>query len=148
MWKNAVKQDRPYMTIWRMRIACWIPKATNTHSEYVILTDCPLQQWLHERASLLHYSTLPVLFSLHSFNHEHTTTNWRPAWTLPLFSRCGSCSGRVGDLVSLTCPRPSYPSQMINSHEATHGLSTCHSDPGVRCVSNTPHDVTKRRIKN
>jgi hypothetical protein len=26
------------MTIWRMRIACWIPKATNTHSEYVILT--------------------------------------------------------------------------------------------------------------
>ena len=23
------------MTIWRMRIACWIPKATNTHSEYV-----------------------------------------------------------------------------------------------------------------
>ena len=25
------------MAIWRMRIACWIPKATNTHSEYVIL---------------------------------------------------------------------------------------------------------------
>jgi hypothetical protein len=24
------------MTIWRMRIARWIPKATNTHSEYVI----------------------------------------------------------------------------------------------------------------
>ena len=26
------------MTIWRMRIACWIPKATNTHSQYVTLT--------------------------------------------------------------------------------------------------------------
>ena len=25
------------MTIWRMRIACWIPEATNTHSEYVTL---------------------------------------------------------------------------------------------------------------
>jgi len=24
------------MTIWSMRIAFWIPKATNTHSEYVI----------------------------------------------------------------------------------------------------------------
>jgi hypothetical protein len=24
------------MAIWRMRIACWIPKATNIHSEYVI----------------------------------------------------------------------------------------------------------------
>jgi hypothetical protein len=23
--------------IWRMRIACWISKATDTHSEYVIL---------------------------------------------------------------------------------------------------------------
>jgi len=23
--------DRPQMTIWRMRIACWIPKTTNTH---------------------------------------------------------------------------------------------------------------------
>jgi len=25
------------MTIWRMRIACWIPKATTKHSEYVLL---------------------------------------------------------------------------------------------------------------
>jgi hypothetical protein len=24
------------MTVWRMRIACWIPKATDTHSEYEI----------------------------------------------------------------------------------------------------------------
>jgi len=24
------------MTIWRKRIACWIPKATNTQSKYVI----------------------------------------------------------------------------------------------------------------
>jgi hypothetical protein len=39
------------MTILFMRIACWIPKATNTHSECVILIACPLQQWLLERAS-------------------------------------------------------------------------------------------------
>ena len=25
------------MKIWRMRIACWISKATNTHSEYVLI---------------------------------------------------------------------------------------------------------------
>ena len=30
MWKNIVEPGRPPMTIWRMRIACWIPKATNT----------------------------------------------------------------------------------------------------------------------
>ena len=33
--KNFVEQDRPQMKTWRMRIACWISKATNTHSENV-----------------------------------------------------------------------------------------------------------------
>jgi hypothetical protein len=37
LWTDLVGADRPQMTVWRMRIACWIPKATNTHSEYVIL---------------------------------------------------------------------------------------------------------------
>jgi len=34
---------RPQMTTRRMSIACWIPKATNTHSQYVILIAIPLQ---------------------------------------------------------------------------------------------------------
>jgi len=29
MWKNIVEGDRTQVTIWRMRIACWIPKAIN-----------------------------------------------------------------------------------------------------------------------
>jgi hypothetical protein len=37
----------------RMRIACSIPKATDNHSEYVLIIAFPLQQWLHERASVL-----------------------------------------------------------------------------------------------
>jgi len=28
VWINIVEPDRPQMTIWRMRIACRIPKAT------------------------------------------------------------------------------------------------------------------------
>jgi len=46
-----------------MRTAYYIPKATNTHSEYVILIAFPQEKWLHERASMLRYtySTLPVL---------------------------------------------------------------------------------------
>jgi len=32
MWKNAVESGGPKMTIWRMRIAYWITKATNTHT--------------------------------------------------------------------------------------------------------------------
>jgi len=34
---NILQLDRPHITIWRMRIACCIPKSTNTHSEYLIL---------------------------------------------------------------------------------------------------------------
>jgi len=32
MWKDTVEPDRPQMTIWRMRIACWVPKATYTQN--------------------------------------------------------------------------------------------------------------------
>jgi hypothetical protein len=56
MWKNIVQPDRTQITIWRMRIACWIPMATNTHSVCVILIALPLQQWLHEGASMLRYT--------------------------------------------------------------------------------------------
>jgi len=35
--ENTVKPDRQEMTIWRMRVVCWITMATETHSEYVIL---------------------------------------------------------------------------------------------------------------
>ena len=30
MWKNMAELDKRQMTIWRMRISCWEPKATNT----------------------------------------------------------------------------------------------------------------------
>jgi len=56
MWKDTAELDRPQMTAWHMHIAYWIPKATNTHAEYVILISLPLQQWLHKRASLLLYT--------------------------------------------------------------------------------------------
>jgi hypothetical protein len=38
------------MTIWRMRIACWIPETIDTHPEYVILIAFALQKWLQEGA--------------------------------------------------------------------------------------------------
>jgi len=70
MWKNFVQQGRPQMTIWRMRIACWMTKATarthththtHTHTRCVKLIASPLQQWLHERASLLRYTYIICL---------------------------------------------------------------------------------------
>jgi hypothetical protein len=44
------------MTIRRMQILCWLPKATNQHTEYVIPIAFPLQHWLHERISMLRHT--------------------------------------------------------------------------------------------
>ena len=46
-----------------MRFAYWLTKATDTHSECVILIAFPLQQWLHEQASVLRhtYIVCPVI---------------------------------------------------------------------------------------
>jgi hypothetical protein len=59
-WDNVEKHvketDRPQMALRRMRIACWISKATSTHSEYKMFTDFPLPQWLHESAWMLCYT--------------------------------------------------------------------------------------------
>ena len=49
------------MTIMRMRIACWILKATDTHSECVTIIAFPLQLWLHERASMSRYTYIAYL---------------------------------------------------------------------------------------
>jgi len=61
MWKSIVEPDRAQMKIWRMRIACWIPKATNTHSQYVILIAFRLQQRLHDGSSMLHFTDIVCL---------------------------------------------------------------------------------------
>ena len=49
------------MTIRRMNIACWVSKATNTPSVYVILTAFPLQELLQELAPLLRYTYIACL---------------------------------------------------------------------------------------
>ena len=59
MWENVC--SRPQVTIWRMRIACWITKATNTHSQNVILIAFQLQHMLLEHASMLPYTYITCL---------------------------------------------------------------------------------------
>jgi len=44
-----------------MRKQCCITKTTDTHSKYIILIGFALQQWLHERASLLRYTYIACL---------------------------------------------------------------------------------------
>ena len=46
-WNNMVERGRSQMTIWRMRIACWIPKATNTFRICNIYCFSTKKKWLH-----------------------------------------------------------------------------------------------------
>ena len=54
--------------------ACWIPKAKNIHSEYVILTAFPSQQWLGERVSVLRYTYIACLVLV--TNGQEDVCNW------------------------------------------------------------------------
>jgi hypothetical protein len=104
MWKNIVEMDKPQMTLLRMRIACWIPKATDTNSEYVILTAFSLQQWLHERPSKLRYAyngSLAFTETLVAFKTQKRTL-WTECRSINLnIILCGVHSNH-GDFKELT----------------------------------------------
>jgi len=85
MWEKLLEADRPQMTIWQMLMACWIPKATNTHSEYVILMASPLQQWLQEGVLLLHYTYIFCLVCFLLGNSQRLNFICRRFGTLCLF---------------------------------------------------------------
>ena len=77
MWKNIVERERPRMTIKGMRIACWIPKATNTHSEYAIFCCSWRQQWLHEREAASRYTYIAFVVT---FDPEMSRLLWFWIW--------------------------------------------------------------------
>jgi hypothetical protein len=60
---GGVRQATDENITQRMRFACWITTATDTHSEYVILISFPLQQWLREGAAIFRYTFIACLFS-------------------------------------------------------------------------------------
>jgi len=60
-----------------MRIAYWIPKATDTHQEYVILIVFPQKQWLRERALLLRYAYIACLVYIVGVQEEPSKSKVR-----------------------------------------------------------------------
>ena len=65
----------PQMTKWRTRISCWIPKATNTHSEYVILivfSNATMVARTRLECYVIH--ALPLLLPLNLMVYKVTTT--------------------------------------------------------------------------
>ena len=87
----------------RMRITRWITKATNTHSELIILSAFPRQQCLHEGTPMprLHRSTVPVL-SLNNLRLERDCFKTVPKTYflsyLGVFTFCACCI-----LICLVC---------------------------------------------
>jgi len=43
VWKNVVEPDRSQMRVWSMRIAYWIPKASETLSVFTTLSAFPVK---------------------------------------------------------------------------------------------------------
>jgi hypothetical protein len=61
LWGNVEKYGSAEQTtddnmIWRMRFLSLLSKATEEHSEYVIIISIRRQQWLRERTSVLRYT--------------------------------------------------------------------------------------------
>jgi hypothetical protein len=74
MWKNILQPDRPQMTIWRMRVVCWINMFTDTLSDYVIFIAFPRQQLLGCLIDMLHvysmYCVVIFIFFTHYMFHK------------------------------------------------------------------------------
>jgi hypothetical protein len=79
LWKHIAEQDRPQMAVWHMRIACWVTKATNTHThthaQYAILIADPLLQWLHESTSELRYTYIACLVNTYRHSSVYINSN-------------------------------------------------------------------------
>ena len=68
MWKHIVECGGPRMTIWRLRVACWIPKATNTH--WLCNTHCFSTATMVARTpSLLRKLCIACLVCINSWQH-------------------------------------------------------------------------------
>ena len=92
MWKSVVERNRPQMTIWLMRIACWITSAKNTHPEYVILIAFPLQQRLHEHASMSRYAYIACLVYSYMFGSFVMISYFNTNYSNILCHRDRNCS--------------------------------------------------------
>jgi hypothetical protein len=69
MRKNAVEPNMPQTTIWRMRIAWWKTKATNTYTHTHINSEDISTATMVERTQLNVIRTVPLLFT--SVGQQH-----------------------------------------------------------------------------
>jgi hypothetical protein len=139
-WENNVQPDTPQMTIWRMRIACWISEATDTHSGYVILIDFPLQQWLHESTTMLRYKSIVFLVVIVTVRQQCVTLNVRPLTkilpsvlqlTIRMYFVCTGSSSYMSETRAL-CHSQSLPAHRVCCGESTTDTRTTRGNVSTR----------------
>ena len=83
--KNIVQPDRPQMTVWCIRIACWIPKASHAHTHththtphtHTHTTHTPHTHTHHTHTHTTHTHThTPV--HVRARTHTQTNTHTKP----------------------------------------------------------------------
>ena len=81
MWINIVESDPQQITIWHMHIECWIPKATNTHSECVIIIVFPRQQYVvtRKRLSVTFHTHCRLRFGTYVYVSTFCWNRWYPS---------------------------------------------------------------------
>jgi len=62
--KNVVEPERPQTTTERKRVGYLRLHTTHTHTEYIMLTAFPLQQWLYGCACMLRFTSIACLVSV------------------------------------------------------------------------------------
>ena len=143
------------MTLRHMRIACWIPRAADAHSEYVIFGVFPLQLWFHERPSMLRYTYVACL-AKRSIYHCNQNVGLYLQLCIPFFSSlpiqtaldqgCLSKRIRTGLLqvsgthdiwyTQTACPQAWVFLQSATIHQKTRLLHACvanHREQGLLC---------------
>jgi hypothetical protein len=77
IWKNTAEPGRPQMKIWCMRIACWMPEATDANSEYAILIVFHCRNGGSNASYYYVIRTLPVFFNYaDTLRTEWTKNSW------------------------------------------------------------------------
>jgi len=77
MWKKKQNSREGHRSQYNtaQRCACWITKAADTHSEYVILIALPRQRWLRERA-LMYIACFVIFRSWKSAGYSFVSCRW------------------------------------------------------------------------
>jgi len=75
-------QATDHNIIRRMRFACWITEATDTHSEYLVLTALPQQSWFRQSSLMLRISCFVKTFlpSVRFSTIYYEWGIWRSTW--------------------------------------------------------------------